>query len=135
MSELASSIGMPSAVNVEILQSKVYVMNLDSSEFPVTIEAFGVAGTVAPISVTVYANGTANLGTPEDSSKDRRRALVTVAHPTTTSTAPAPLVVDTMVLNSTEPEPPFDVSTQYIRVVIRNIIIPQEDKPILASDG
>jgi len=127
MSELASSVGVPGATVEEVLQSVVYVMNLDLTEFPVTIEAMGVDSTVTPISVTIYSNGSVPLGTPDDSKQDRRWTRITVANPN--SLAIPPLVVDTMVLNSSEVEPPIVTTTQYIRVVIRNVIIPNDGKP------
>jgi hypothetical protein len=127
MSELASSVGVPDATANEILQSVVYVMNLDSSEFPVIIEALGIGSTVQPISVTVYENGAVPLGTPEDSKVNRRWIRVTIANPNSTTTPP--LVVDTLVLKSTDLEPPFVTTSQYIRVVIRNVILPAEGKP------
>jgi hypothetical protein len=129
MSELASSIGVPDAVGTEVDQSYVYVMNLDSSEFPVIVEARGIGSTIQPISVTLTDNGVAALGTPDDSKIDRRVVRVTVTNPGSTTTAPPPLYVDTLVLHPNEIEPPITIATQYIRVVIRSIIIPQTEKP------
>lgn len=126
MSETSTTASVDNAVDNPVLQSYVYVQNLDQAEFPVIVTLYNVEGTAAPISVTIYQNGAAPIGTPSDAYIDRRWARISIANPLDTQ---PPLLVDTLVLHPNEVEPQIPVSSQYIRVVIRNIIIPTEEKP------
>lgn len=126
MSETASTPQVQTASNQPIEQSYVYVQKLDSTEFPVSVMIFDILALNPPISITVQQNGYAPIGDVSDAHKNRLFARVQVANPTNVN---PPLVVDTIVLNPMSVEPPITVTSQYIRVVIRNYSIPQTENP------
>jgi hypothetical protein len=122
MSETASTPQVQNETSQPIEQSYVYVQNLDSSEFPVTITLIDILGGNPPLSITVQQNGYVPIGNTGDAFKIRFLARVQVATPMSTN---PPLVVDTLLLHPASIEPPISIGSQYIRVVIRNYQIPQ----------
>ena len=126
MSETATTPQVQTESNQPIEQSYVYVQKLDSTEFPVTVIIFDILALNPPISITTNQNGYVPIGDITDAHKNRLFARVQVANQTS---ANPPLVVDTIVLNPMSVEPPITVTSQYIRVVIRNYQIPQTENP------
>jgi hypothetical protein len=109
--------------NLGLSPEQCYVMawNLQESEFPVLVEIMAI-DTEPPLSVTLTQNGLQPIGSSTASMSNRRWARVTVANP---DAIQPPLIVETIVLNPAEIEPPVTTTSQYIRVVIRNYQIPQ----------
>jgi len=102
-------------------QSYVGMWNLQSAEFPLIASAMSVYSPIVPLTATALQNGMLSLGAVPNFSNNRTWGRVQVNQPVH---ANAPLVIETFFLTSNDPEPPVAVSSQYIRVVIRSIIIP-----------
>jgi hypothetical protein len=126
MSETATTAQVQTESTQPIEQSYVYAQNLASTEFPVTITVLDILNLVPPIMVTLSQNGFVPLGDTGDAHKTRLLTRVQIANASNVS---PPLVVDTYILNPLSVEPPITVTSQYIRVVIRNYQIPQTEKP------
>jgi hypothetical protein len=103
-------------------QSYVGTWNIQQPEFPLVVTALSLFSPIPPIDVTMLQNGMRLMAPIVDPNVYRPWARVQINAPTP---AQAPLVIETLILKTTDPEPPVAASSQYIRVVIRNVILPE----------
>ncbi len=102
--------------------SYVGVWNVSQVEFPLIASAMSMYSVVPPLDVTMVQNGMRAMVAPITSTIYRPWARVQINQPAPNQ---APLVIETLVLKTNELEPPVSAGSQYIRVVIRNLIIPE----------
>lgn len=97
--------------------------NMQTEEFPIESVAQCTQVPVLPVITVLPQNGLQPMNVPTTGLFNWNWLRVILEKP---SDAQAPLVIETLLLKGTEFEPPVAASSQYIRVVIRNYIIPTE---------
>jgi len=123
-STVRRTVNAPTATNQE--RGYIAAWNMQSEEFPIESVIQCSQVPVVPVITVLPQNGLQPMNVPTTGQFNWNWMRVILEKP---SDAQAPLVIETLMLKGTEFEPPVAAATQYIRVVIRNYIIPTETKP------